>query len=330
MKKLFLRLYPLWFILLGMICFASCNDDEQEGGGTQTPPSLPSLGITDPVTAIGYGSDLSTFNYVDGRMVGGFDYGYQEADFTLAYSPLTIKGYYEEKASDYSYVYEIVYSNIHTNAMGCITSTDITMREYESSYGEEYVDEEILHCAAEYDSECHLTKMTMQNNYESSDGESYRWLETVSRVWRDGNLISERWTGVDYAGDADVTDEETVEEWTTFTYAENAPVNNGIYLDEMIIDSDLVTYAGFWGKPTRNIPTSVEYIEDDGRTNSVSYSVDTDEKGRIIVLYKDGRMSLRFGYADTPLATEYVQKIKSAKGRLFNRRLNKHRRINNN
>lgn len=306
-------------MFLGLMAFISCDDNESETGGeNQNQPSLPSLGITDPVTAIDYGGGLSTFNYAEGKLVGGYDYGYQEADMTISYSPLSIKGYDEEVEAGYSSVFELIYSNICTNNMGCITSADIAIREIEKDdRGGSMVDyEETQHITAQYNEEGYLTQWNIQAVYDE-EGVACRTSIVITREWNNGNLMRIHWYIEDYEGDSNVPVEDPDEGWLTFTYADNAPKNNGIYLDEMIYDSDVVTYAGFWGKTTKCIPASSEVTDGDHNPqNSFTYSVDLDEKGRIVTFYSDGDVAMRYGYADSPLTTKLAShKLKSVKQR---------------
>lgn len=319
MKNLFLKLYSLWIVLLGMICFASCNDDEQDGE-SQNLPSLPSLGITEPVTAIDYGRGVSTFDYADGRLVGGNDYGVQGGvDFIISYSPLSIKGYYEEVESDYSYVYELIYSNIRTNSMGCITSVDITYRETESDGIRTYIAQDIDRLTAQYNEGGYLTRMDIQTSSEEDGALLYRSSAIFTQEWSDGNLARQHWYSEEYEGDSNVLLGTPIDRWITYYYADDAPKNNGIYLDNMIYDSDLVTYAGFWGKTTQRIPTSSESLYNNNPQSTITYSVDLDDKGRIVALSINGVENMRYGYVDCPLTKVSTQKSKAVKGRLADR-----------
>lgn len=320
--------YAAKLMVLTMVFFTSCSDDEKESGGIENSSPFPSLGITDPVTTIDYGGGVSTFNYVDGKMVGGYDYGYQELDMTISYSPLSIKGYDAVIDEDYSSVFELIYSNIQTNSMGFITSTDITVRETEKENGgESYVDEEISHCTAQYNEDGYLVKMEINASY-NEDGVPCRTNRVITREWSEGNLKSIHWYNADYEGDSDIPVEEPDDILIVFTYNDDAPKNNGIYLDEMIYDSDIVTYAGFWGKTTKCIPITSEIVLEEGGSNLKNYyTVDTDDKGRIVALYLNGLEYMRYGYADQPLRTVSVKKNKSMKSRLIGKLHNGKREI---
>lgn len=273
----------------------SDNDDENgnggngEGGGnggSSSAPSLPSMGIQHPVAYIDHGwEDNSIFNYSDGRLIGGYDTEY-EADVTISYFPLEINLLSE---SDGGYTFKMHYSNVRTNDTGNITYAEIQVEESEDGWK----DTNTGKVSIEYDGEGHMTCYSWDCSY------SYGERQTISYTltWMDGNMVRVSEKEVDM-------DEDGGEEYyscvTTYTYGEDAPVNSGIFLFDNELDSEILFYAGLYGKTTKNIPTSVvEEVQSSSSssfTNSYTYSVDKDEQGRIVALYKNGAEQERYGY----------------------------------
>ena len=311
------NLWPVFALACGMVAFASCSDDDEDNGdggnggagGSGGLPSLVGVGITDPVTEIGYEYDgaisgVSRFAYADGRMVSGFTEN-DDLDFTIAYSPFQIHAF-----DDYGY--EENYFDIQTNGYGSITYAKITYRDGadgDSSDGEE------LYINAEYDGNNQLTRYVEGVYMVDEEGE-YRGEDIAELVWENGNVVSVAISYAEYENGEQYVDEPYV---TTFDYGNSPVANSGIYVYDMIIDLDFMSFAGCYGRPTNAIPVSAY---NDGV--STRYTVEKDDKGRIVSCrieeirnnYSDETVCY-YGYADSPLnlASSSAQVKKRAAGK---------------
>lgn len=301
MKK-FLNLWPGFLLLFGMMAFASCSDDDENnegnGGndgnvsGSGTVPSVSEAGITHPVSSIWYANGfLSQFNYSDGVLTGGYDAEYLGANVTINQSPLEIVAHEESNEGGYYELFEMRYYNIQTNSRGAITRTDASWKNA-YGYGDEREEINLTgSLTGEYDAEGYLTKVVTR-----SEMNEYGMVYTLENVfeftWQDGNLMGEK---IEYKMNGEISETQVY----TYTYAENAPVNSGIFMPDFVLDSDVIYYAGFWGKTTKNIPTSCSWTDEYG-THTEYYTVEMDGQGRITSLTEERHNhTFYYGYPDT-------------------------------
>ena len=290
-------------LFVAALCAAACSSDDEEGGdggnggGSGSLPTLSGAGITDPVTEINFvdnsGTKHSAFNYADGRMTGGSSM-VDDLDFTISYNPFQIT------ATDEGY--QEVYKNIRTNAQGFITYMDIEVNDDEEP---EAFDGIGISFNTEYDSYGHITRYNGRGVL-TYDGVEYRNDDILTFTWRNGNMEKMEYSWKIFENGVEV--ESGVDRVVTLGYGDNPVSNSGIYIEELCPDLDFLSYAGFLGRPTKDIPATVTSSDD----NSVkTYSVEKDEKGRIVVLNMNdsnsGASALYFGYADSPLAASPVQ-----------------------
>lgn len=300
MKKFFKKM-PIWLLSCVMVGFTACSEEEQNGNGTGsgggseteigtgTQPDLPSLGITDPVVAIDYFNGVTTLNYADGKLTGGYDCQVN-GNINIIHSPLKICANLTSSEGNV----EIVYSNIQTNEFGCIVSADVFTKYL--SPDSSIVAEVKAYLKAEYKDEVYLSQISTEMPIESS-GISLNSKMDVTFEWNNGNVVKNTWRESYYINNQL---EEEYSDTEMYTYAEDAPLNNGIYWNATMFDSEVIAYAGFWGKTTKNIPSSYILLNDDGTVDyESSISVDLDEKGRVVTWYENGYPSCNYQYADT-------------------------------
>ena len=119
-------------------------------------------------------------------------------------------------------------------------------------------------------------------------------------VWENGNMVSYRNTySIDYTDEEDFSYSDNG--W--FDYGDSPVSNNGVYHPDMFpYDYHFMLYAGLFGKPTKDMPVSVVFSStDDEEEEAYGYTVEKDEKGRIVTLYCDGEAYYYYGYADRPI-----------------------------
>ena len=288
MKGIFGILWPVCALAFGLVAFTACGDDEEEnnggdggnGGGSGTVPSVSEAGITHPVSSIWYADGfLSQFNYSDGVLTGGYDAEYLGANVTINQSPLEIVAHEESNEGGYYELFEMRYYNIQTNSRGAITRTDTSWKNA-YGYGDEREEINLTgSLTGEYDAEGYLTKVVTRS-------------EMNEYTWQDGNLMGEK---IEYKMNGEISETQVY----TYTYAENAPVNSGIFMPDFVLDSDVIYYAGFWGKTTKNIPTSCSWTDEYG-THTEYYTVEMDGQGRITSLTEERHNhTFYYGYPDT-------------------------------
>lgn len=302
MKKNFWKLWPMCALAFGLVAFTACGDDDDENGGnggaggSGSLPTLSGVGITDPVTQIrhdmsGGRSEVSTFNYADGRMTGGSSM-VDDFDFTFTYSPFQITA---TDADGYSETY----TNIQTNAYGSITYADVVVDD-------EYAEGINISIRATYDENNQLLTFT-ECEMETYEGVEYRDEGTLTYTWENGNVVKRVLNDVSYENGELVWSDES--ESFTFDYGSTPVSNSGIYVYNMIPYTEFMMYAGCLGKPTKDIPVAV--TEADGRDYSRYTSVDKDGKGRITALHMEssyyGTSTMYFGYADSPINVASTQ-----------------------
>ncbi len=284
------------------VTFTACGDDEEEtsggpggggsgsGGGT---PTLPSVDNANAVTQLRYVTSWQTteaeYTYTNGRMASGSDL-VDNLDFVITYSPFTIvsqDGGYRE-----------TYKNIVTNAQGFITSMDLEIVDIDDPVGYEEITCKI---SATYDADGHLTSYT-ESEIETYEGIEYRDVSTLTFTWQGGNLVKTEDAWKSYENGV-LTESGNEDEYTIY-YGDASVSNSGIYIPATIPDLDFMCYAGFLGKPTKDIPTRV--VDDADGYEDLYTNVDKDAKGRIVALHIQERSSsptaLYYGYADNPLA----------------------------
>ena len=289
-------------LAFGLVAFTACGDDDDENGGnggaggSGNLPTLSGVGITDPVTQIrhdmsGGRSEVSTFNYADGRMTGGSSM-VDDFDFTFTYSPFQITA---TDADGYSETY----TNIQTNAYGSITYADVVVDD-------EYAEGINISIRATYDENNQLLTFT-ECEMETYEGVEYRDEGTLTYTWENGNVVKRVLNDVSYENGELVWSDES--ESFTFDYGSTPVSNSGIYVYNMIPYTEFMMYAGCLGKPTKDIPVAV--TEADGRDYSRYTSVDKDGKGRITALHMEssyyGTSTMYFGYADSPINVASTQ-----------------------
>lgn len=266
-------------LLMGVA--TSCGDDDGEGSGTGTgqQPTLPDLGITDPVVAVAGEYDGERFNYENDVLVGGT--GFYDADYTfyIGNAPLVLKVFQED--------YEETWSNIRTNEHGAITYASLLG----VSLGEDFTGT----FTAKYNEDNQMTESALELS-EDDVTEHDKW----TFVWENGNMVSYRNTySIDYTDEEDFSYSDNG--W--FDYGDSPVSNNGIYHPDMFpYDYYFMLYAGLFGKPTKDMPVSVVFSSTDGYgDDAYAYTAEKDEKGRIVTLYCDGEAYYYYGYADRPI-----------------------------
>lgn len=292
-------------MLLACGAMFSCSDDDDNGGngGVGQAPSNEDIGVTDRVVAIndGYG-DWSVFNYTDGAMTSGRTM-IDDLDFTISYSPFEIWAGVTEDDGFYE-VYEEKYTNIRTNSFGAIVSADITY--HEKDMYEEYEDKATM--TASYDGNNRIQQLKVNSSSAYGDY-SYEDNVAIDFTW-DGNNVTE----MNLVSEYRVVDEGDIYEGSeneavSFIYGEGAVRNSGVYPPEFVLDLDFMTYAGFYGRTTADLPTTV-ISNENGRETRYDYEVAVDGQGRVTSISGGGDTQTYY-YADTYNPDSYSLKAKT-------------------
>ena len=252
-----MRKYLLWTCCLLAAGFASCSDDDEKktdptppgDQATTTPDVSQDLGIQFPVTSIN--GSWEVFNYTDGKLTSG-TLSNPDGTFTISHNPLAIKVEMQYGGSGDESSVE-TYTNIKVNDKGFATSatyqsTDVYDGETEKTNGQ---------ATMAYDADGHITEKQV-----NSTGSGYTENYKITYTWNNGNLLSVQ-------VEDRYSDNEESGVLTTiykYTYGEGQP-NPGSYFDGMwYMTYDVMWYTGLFGKPTKDIPTSVKYTEiEDGQ-----------------------------------------------------------------
>ena len=260
--------FALFFMFLSL-GFTSCGigDEDDEDFGIEVGDSAekPDIIVANDIYAASYfGRDI-IFNYDDGVMTGGRIV--DEGMFTVTSSGYT----YSVSGSDY---YKEEFKIKNKNNFGAMTSATVNVTE--SDQGESYHYSGTM--VATYDDDNHIQKLS----YEFSDkSDAYGMNYTYS--WINGNLIEVKSEYYEiYDGDRY---NET--ERFTYEYGEDTVANNGIYIPGFLPDGEYMLYTGFFGSPTKNIPTMM---------NGESVKAEVDSQNRITAIYLDGIMQVWFSY----------------------------------
>lgn len=271
-------LHSILYISACLLILSACNKNEDNENGTGDKTPQPEQLDIIPVYTINYGESYSNytsfFTYENGSMVSGYD-SYDEVNFTIKKSPLEIIK--TDETEDYSYQQR--YYNIKTNSFGSITSADVSGTERNK-------DGLIIYSLngtmkAEYNSLGQLTKMVTTAT-EKDEEETYTYSNQFIFQYENGNLVKE----IDYYNSKE-------ESSMIFSYDNHNLYNNsGVFLTELCLDSPFMYYAGLWGKPSKNIPNSYIYTDDE-EENDVY--VEYDNKGRVSIMDEDG-FTQNFGY----------------------------------
>lgn len=254
--------------LLFMVCgagFVSCgSDDDEEGGGGST--NLPTIDANEQIASI-YDSDNDIiFNYKDGVMTGGQIV--EGGSFTITSSGIV----YEEGGSDE--LYRETYTIKKRNSFGAVTSADVKCVEV--GYGEQYTGNGTM--TASYDSDNHLTSM----NFSVSDGDFSESIK-FTFTWSGGNLLKAVYEYVEEEYGYVYKDEETY----VYEYGSDAVSNSGVYIPGFLTDMEYICYSGLLGRPTKNIPTSIDGYE---------VTVNLDSHDRVMDLYIGGYKYASYAY----------------------------------
>lgn len=273
--------YYVGLAVLATFCLTSCDEGNGVNGGN-SGTTVPEAGIAHPVSSIANIDGVSTFTYdASGRMVGGYDI--YAANFMIKYNPFTVEAYGEGVGwrSEYAYNY------IQTNNQGFITYGDFRF------YSEDgYVKYEVIgNLNCEYSSDGYLTKL-----FFTAESEGYVEENKYILVWEDGNLMSVtdsfryKDNGTDWVEEGD--------EVFTYVYEDGAVENSGIYLPEILeyINLNFLQFAGYFGKTTNQIPTVFTKNNRDGIENTYSLTAELDNKGRVVLIEKDGLPYTAYAY----------------------------------
>lgn len=216
---------------------------------TTTPNVSQDLGIQFPVTSINTNWNNTVFNYTEGRLTSGT---MTNGKFAISHNPLAIKVEREYGGNGDESSVE-TYTDIKVNDKGFATSAT-----YQSTdvYGDEIEKTNGLATMA-YDTDGHITEKQV-----NSTGAGYTENYKITYTWKNGNLISVQ-VEDRYSDNGESGILTTIYK---YTYGEGQP-NPGIYFDGMwYMTYDFMWYAGLFGKPTKDIPTSVKYTEiEDGQ-----------------------------------------------------------------
>ena len=296
------------------------GDSDTDVPGTGEPgitvPSTSDLGIQYPVTSI-TGYEESYFRYENGRLVGGMT---DNDQFTIAQNPLAVQMRWESS-------YEIIdesYTNIKVNPAGFATSADFTQGEtyMDGEYSDSYVYSGTARM--QYDADGHITQKRISIGEEGG----YQYDGTITYTWENGNLVRIQVDDTEKDYDGIYVYSDTYE----YTYADvSQNVNSGIYLYDMwYFTYDFMWYAGFFGKPTQNLPIGMKYTYN-YRFNDGEVETDT-EIYDIVTRYNDNgsvarmeyrqegssssSMTFNYGYGETePFASLAPSLQKNAKGK---------------
>ena len=269
-------------LLASALFLGACTDDENNGN-EGNPPTPPVTDAGQLVTSIANDDGVAKFNYDKNNvMTSGTDISCGQ--FTIETNPIVIK------ANDDGEVLTI--DNVQTNGQGYITSADYEYSWYEDNDTPERIPGKMT---CEYNSNGNLTEIVMHDIYLSG----YEQENTWNYTWEDGNLVSQK-----QGGRSKQNAESDWDEWyyrtTEYMYDDWATDNAGIYLGYMIeeVYMDFLFYAGYFGKPSRQIPGTVIDNVGDTEEEAFSLAVTTDEKGRITsVMSDDWDLSLSCVYA---------------------------------
>ena len=278
-----------------LICGAvvSCSDDDDSnGGGGGKVPSGEDIGVTDRVVAIeeNYGG-TSVFNYTDGAMTSGTTM-VDDFKFTISYNPLKIwTGFIE---NDGSYEVGETYSNIRTNSFGAIVSADIILHE-KDMYGDY---ENTATFTAEYDDNNRIQKYKATTASGGYGNYSYETNTTINFTWNGNNLTEMNMLSEYRESDGGHVDEWSSSEGVIFVYGDGAVKNSGVYHPAFASDLDFMYYAGFLGRTTAYLPTSVIYTVDGKEVSRSDCDVEVDGQGRVTSI-SDGDETFTYYYADT-------------------------------
>ena len=277
---------------------SACSDDDDEGGGggtpAQQPPKVADVGIQHPVTQFARSwFEIDGFTYADGRMTGG-TYNGGRMSFSISSNPMVIREWYEGEDRTSTY------SNIKVNESGFVTSADCSFSRTDSLGGTDGT----ASARFTYDANGYLLTESGTNT-GISDGESYSYSWSSTYTWSDGNLMRVETSYVE--------DGETETDVITYTYGRSDWTNSGVdfpmevgycgnffgdFGDEYYIFS-----AGLMGRLTKNIPTRVVKMGDNGaysRTHTIN-EVEYNPDGSIRKITMDGYEYGYYGYPAYPI-----------------------------
>ncbi len=217
------------------LCLVGCD--------RQKWPSAKDAGIRFPVKSIRYlcdSPDMTTviFSYENGRMTGMNDDGDL---YSFNENPLGA-GEKDDRG-------EMEYKNIKLNDKGFIASCDM-----KSKYTfEGMTNDETGQIKVEYDTEGHCVRIRCQ---DADDEDSFT--ETVNYTWKNGNLMKV----------SSYTGEELID-YYEYEYDEGRYPNPGVWdfyadltglsIDDLGIFPAGFYYAGWLGKPSKNIPVALKH-----------------------------------------------------------------------
>lgn len=291
--------------------FASCGDDDDEGGSA-TPNT--ELGVLETISGKKVrltGTSQLRYTYNSDGTLASFGYGTHP--YEASYNPFTLT--LDNNGSGFKYPDILVVSNIRTNGSGYITGCT-EKYDYESSDSEEHESGSV---SVSYNGNGNVTRIKGSGSgYYIEDGEKEKYSSSFdySFTWSDGKLLKAVYTFGE--------DGEKIIETLEYDY-DDAKANvtlqyvpNFLYVEP---DSFLagLFFIGYVGKGPSYFPTGVDYTRKDyDGTHNKYWDLSYTLIDGIVYRYEgwnDGEMSystlsgtsLR-GVAKTPAATDKVKR----------------------
>ena len=285
-----------------LVGFTGCSEDDPNDqnqsstNGSNDPddpntPGTPSENqpvVSNPVTGLctRYNTKWK-FYYSNGKMTGGTDNNGTSFKFTS--TPFTITSKWE---GEYGYDKEVI-SNIRLNQNGYITSANYLYEGSETYAGETETWKYTGTITVSYINNEYINKIIMNAKVVEDGEECGTEHNEFTFTWNEGNLIT---VNTKYHSE-DI--EEGIDDGnslTTFNYS-SGQLNSGIYLSDFYEDitGPYFWYAGLLGKPSKQIPTHVSYIDEvnDETPYTYNYNIRANYNGdatvsSITLLTEDG------------------------------------------
>lgn len=295
--KILSYLLSACLISFSFVGFTGCSDDDPKDPNDPNNPEAPvnpntpdanQPVVTNPVTGLTtrYGSKWK-FNYSNGKMVSGTNS--DGSSFSFGANPFTITSKWE---GEYGYDKEVI-SNIRLNQNGYITSANYLYEGSETYAGETETWKYTGTITVSYINNEYINKIIMNAKVVEDGEECGTEHDEFTFTWNEGNLIT---VNTKYHSE-DI--EEGIDDGnslTTFNYS-SGQLNSGIYLSDFYEDitGPYFWYAGLLGKPSKQIPTHVSYIDEvnDETPYTYNYNIRANYNGdatvsSITLLTEDG------------------------------------------
>lgn len=266
-----------------LVGFTGCGDDDpkdnqqstntpgdpnnpEESGSPNTPdPNQPV--VANPITGLAtrYNNKWK-FNYTNGKMVGGTNN--EGTTFSFGTNPFTItSSWADENGFD-----KEIYSNIKLNKNGYIISANY-FDEGKETYPEETETWKYVGTISiSYINDEYINKVIMDGKLIENGEDAGTVHNEITFTWNDGNIVS---IYCKYHEENDEGDFDEGNSLTTFNYTAGQ-LNSGIYLTDFFEDftDPYFWYSDLLGKPGKQVPTHVNYVDEVNQEDPYRYSYD--------------------------------------------------------